>query len=297
VVCHVNFFLSKPNSGWHNNSFIQVGFIIGSDFYHLPIIVFSLVIFSSRLFSHTRKQKIHRHNLTTTTAARVFIIFFLKEAAMNRFVFLSLLLLLLVVLGSAQQQEDEQQQEHARNLRGAGSPKNVDEEEESFDGVNIPRHLQAGDMIPGSYIILFNDDVDDVRGVANAIIRRAQGQGANSARVSYVYETVKGFSVLNLPPGLAKQLEKESSIKLVEQDGVVSINAPKGGDGGVTIAASTPPPTAADSEKPWGVARVGGGVDGATISGRAFVIDTGIDLDRKCNTSTERALNHALVPR
>jgi Ca2+/Na+ antiporter len=258
-------------------------------------------IFIPIIFPH--KQKIHRHNLTTTTTTTTptqrhqFIIFFLKEAAMNRFVFLSLLLLLLVVLGSAQQQEEEQQQQQqARNLRGAGSPKDDDAEEEIFGGVNIPRHLQAGDMIPGSYIILFNDDVDDVRGVANAIIRRAQGQGANSARVSYVYETVKGFSVLNLPPGLVKQLEKESSIKLVEQDGVVSINAPKGGDGGVTIAASTPPPTAADSE-PWGVTRVGGGVNGATISGRAFVIDTGIDLDRKCNTSTEQVLNHALVSR
>lgn len=87
-----------------------------------------------------------------------------------------------------------------------------------------------------------------------------------------IYETaLQGFTV-KMAPGQLKKMEIDSDVDYIEADKIMSlspieINGKPGGGGG------TPAQTV-----PWGITRVGGG-ENYTGSGRAWVIDTGIDLD------------------
>ncbi|NNE14905.1 MAG: S8 family serine peptidase, partial [Saprospiraceae bacterium] len=69
-----------------------------------------------------------------------------------------------------------------------------------------------------------------------------------------------------------KTLRKDKRIDYIEQDQMfhVSMGGPPGGGGGGGGGAS--------QSTPWGVTRVGGAIDG-TNAGKAWIIDSGIDLD------------------
>jgi len=100
------------------------------------------------------------------------------------------------------------------------------------------------------------------------ILKRA---GVLDDEIGYVYGTaLQGFSV-RIPPGQLKKLEDDPSVVLIEENQVATLIQPD-----VKIK-KRPAPTPPSQTKPWGVARVNGGL---TVTGKtAWIIDTGIDLD------------------
>jgi subtilisin family serine protease len=138
---------------------------------------------------------------------------------------------------------------------------------------------KAGDRIANSYICVFNAGVG--RGAVNENAQNA-ARGAGG-QVTHVYtHAVRGFSA-NLPDqAVANMRAKNPNIAYCEQDQVmatppVTMLAPPGG--GFTAQAQ---------ETPWGIARVGGGVSGATRT--AWVIDTGIQPNHPdLNVDTARS--------
>lgn len=134
------------------------------------------------------------------------------------------------------------------------------------------RMAAAGKGIADSYICVFRKgDVapSSARGAAAEAVRRAGGS------LGHVYSTaLQGFSV-TIPAQAAQALmDRNPNIDWCEQDQEMTLidgigaKAPPGGGGGTTQPAETTPP---------GITAVKGG-QVYTLSGRAFVIDTGIDL-------------------
>jgi len=138
---------------------------------------------------------------------------------------------------------------------------------------------QAGDLIPGKYIVVLHDDAVQTSardyGLAQASARSAAvgvlaRHGLPESAVDRAYgSALRGFSA-TLSPAEAKRLASDPSVKLIEQDTVVTLLAPVVVEEGKvgTLAQTTP----------YGIARVGGGAN-YTGSNRAWVIDTGVDLD------------------
>jgi len=135
---------------------------------------------------------------------------------------------------------------------------------------------QAGELIPGQYIVVLKDDavsttdepsyegkVKKVKAVAQGLLR---GKGMKAESVGHAYgKVLKGFSA-TLSASEAAQLRQDARVAYVEQDQIVTLGKPSSGGG------STQP----SQTIPYGIARVGTG-DG---TGRtAWIIDTGIDLD------------------
>ena len=112
-----------------------------------------------------------------------------------------------------------------------------------------------------SYIVVFKDDVANARGLA---------QRLSNGNASHVYEnSIKGFAA-PFSPQAAAALARNPNVAYVEKDQVAVLAPPPGkgpgdgtgGGGGQSI--------------PYGITRVNGGV---ASTGRACVIDSGIDLD------------------
>lgn len=113
-------------------------------------------------------------------------------------------------------------------------------------------------------IVQFDDAIAaaEVRGLARGLAQRA------NSSVRHTYEhSIKGFTV-NMPCKAAQAaFGKDSIIKSMRPDGVVSVSKGKPGGGGGNAGQTTP----------WSVTRVGGPINGTGYT--AWVIDTGIDLD------------------
>ena len=133
--------------------------------------------------------------------------------------------------------------------------------------------LQHGDIIPGQYIVV----IDEARAgkapelVVDDLLRD------EDVELLYRYgAALQGFAG-KMSPERADELARDDRVKYVEPDRMIILapckkfpNHPDcGGDGGGggTSAQSTP----------WGITRVNGGGSGAGM--KAYVIDTGIDLD------------------
>lgn len=131
------------------------------------------------------------------------------------------------------------------------------------------------------YLVMLEDDVADVPGVARGLSR------ASGVAPRFVWTAIKGFSA-PIPDHRLEAVRNDPRVKLVAKDRPVALIAPIvrpkappwcgsnpshpacGGDGGEED------PSGGQME-PWGVTRVGGPQDG---TGRtAWVIDTGVDLD------------------
>jgi subtilisin family serine protease len=122
------------------------------------------------------------------------------------------------------------------------------------------RFLLTANAIPDRYIVVLNDDVDGVPGVADAMTARSGGG------LRHVYQRgMKGFSA-TLPRATALALAEDPRVRWVEEDGPVHA-------------------TVFQAEPTWGLDRIDQrslptdhgytyGVDGAGVT--AYVLDTGI---------------------
>jgi subtilisin family serine protease len=131
----------------------------------------------------------------------------------------------------------------------------------------------AAQKIENQYVCVFNPGLVGKGQVKAEANRSARAAGAN---VKFTYErTIRGFAVNAAPQAVAKMQANNPRIAYCEQDQVYSVSAPppgKGPGGGGDDGGSQP-----SESTPWGVTRVGGAQTGAT--GRALVIDSGVDLD------------------
>lgn len=138
-------------------------------------------------------------------------------------------------------------------------------------------------MVADSYIFVFRDHVapGQTRAVAEQAAANAGGH------VTHVYShAIKGFSAKMSATAAARLAANNPNIASYEADKIVRIVAPPPGAKKGKPAPSQPSQTA-----PWGIARVNG-VANYTGSSRAWVIDTGIDLDHPdLNVDTARAAN------
>lgn len=151
------------------------------------------------------------------------------------------------------------------------------------------KFLRAPDnsAIPGQYIVVFHDGevaasatggydtaVAHARATAAAVLA---DHGVSASAIGHAYGTaVRGFAV-RLSDGELHGLLSDPRVRYVEQDQRVSIDAPPchvtntcdddGGGGG-------------NQDVPYGITRVGGAVNHSG-SGRAWVIDSGVDLDHE----------------
>lgn len=131
-----------------------------------------------------------------------------------------------------------------------------------------PAAAVPGDKIAGSYICVFKGSVarDKVRNESS----RAAGAG-----LKHVYSnSIRGFSA---SANSAAQLQSRNpNIAYCEQDQeMAAIQS----DPLVFRELGKPTGSQPAQSTPWGVTRVGGGANTGTVTGKAWVIDSGIDLD------------------
>lgn len=139
--------------------------------------------------------------------------------------------------------------------------------------------------VKSRFIFVFDDSVPrgSVPEWAEALVREHGGQ------VIHRYSAaLKGFAA-RMAPEAAARLAGTRFIAYHEPDQVFWAVAPPAGKG-------KPPRAAAECTGEtidWGVARVGGPVDGSGLSNSAWVIDTGVDLDHPdLIVDTARAISH-----
>jgi hypothetical protein len=148
----------------------------------------------------------------------------------------------------------------------------VDQTDEELAGAAI------GTPIPGHYIVQLHDDRVQAAaadyGLAQAQARTSAvgvlaRHGLPETALDRVYgSALLGFSA-RMSEAQAQRLAQDPSVKLVEIDTVAGLLTPTIEKADVGILAQTTPP---------GIVRVGGPVNFAG-SNRAWIIDTGIDLD------------------
>lgn len=138
--------------------------------------------------------------------------------------------------------------------------------------------MPAGASIPDMYIVVLKEEgIQSTNvNVKDAVQSLTSSVGISMDNVQNIYAfALKGFAA-RMSAAQAAALQKDSRVKFVEQDQVVKLEpctvAVESNKSAATIQAQT---------TPWGVTRVGGAGDGSfSVTGkRAYVIDTGVDLD------------------
>jgi hypothetical protein len=174
-------------------------------------------------------------------------------------------------------------------LSGCSFQEDMASEDEAIDETGAALvGANAGDLIPGAYIVVLRDKPlqltaanygqAQARTDANALLAR---HAIPEAAVDHVYgSALRGFSA-RLGQAEVQRLANDPTVAYIEQDSVVTLADPTVKKTGVALLAQTIPP---------GITRVGGGIT-FTGSGRAWIIDTGIDLDHpdlNVNTALSR---------
>lgn len=161
--------------------------------------------------------------------------------------------------------------------------------EKQKENVSLTKH-KTGDVIPGQYIIIFDEDQTKKAGWENLkytekrslmqdeATKLLQRNHVTESNIKHVFSSMlQGFSA-ELSKEEAEKLQNDKQVKYIEQDRYVVLGPPPG---------VGPPDDGDDDEEdddetsnqttPWGIQRVNGGVDG---TGKvAWIIDSGIDLD------------------
>lgn len=140
------------------------------------------------------------------------------------------------------------------------------------------------EVIEGQYIIVFEENAiandrasitksnysakkEEMKAFANGLFNE---RSIASKEISQAYvKTIKGVA-MQLTDQEVQSLRKDKRIAYIEQDQMfhVTMGGPPGGGSGGDPAQTTP----------YGVTRVGGAIDGSN-AGKAWIIDSGIDLD------------------
>ena len=144
-------------------------------------------------------------------------------------------------------------------------------------------NFENGDPIEGQYIVVFKDEaMESTRHLgwkeANDVVAKKtrsllKSLELNDRPLLFAFGHALQGSVLQLTEKEAEKLASHPQILLVEKDKVIALKGPGGnkpGGGG-----TTPPP----QSTPWGITRVGGAGNGANSGKKAWIIDSGIDLD------------------
>ncbi len=157
---------------------------------------------------------------------------------------------------------------------------------------------QNGDIIPGKYIVSLNPTGINSRKDMNydavqASMRKSvtsllANYRISEEKLSYVYgNAIEGFAV-ELSDEEFQSISKDPSVKLIEPDRIIALAPPQGkgpgsgGGGGGSTAEITP----------YGIKRVGGGATNYTGSGKAYIIDSGIDSSHPdLNVDAESGFN------
>lgn len=168
-------------------------------------------------------------------------------------------------------------------LAGCDGSTPLSTQQDQTDAPVTQSYDQSSGPIPGQYIVVLDDEA--LQAKSPAAVRTAartllQGTGATPTKT---YATaLRGFTASGLSDEQAARLRSNPQVRLVEQDQFVKLSPPPGagpggGDGG------------SDGQTtPYGITRVGGATSG--VSGTAWVLDTGIDLDHPdLNVDTDRS--------
>ncbi|WP_052223058.1 S8 family serine peptidase [Novosphingobium malaysiense] len=158
-----------------------------------------------------------------------------------------------------------------------------------------PANAKSGDIIPNSYICVFNAKAVN-RGAVQAEANRAVNAAGGS--VSHVYRySIQGFAANMSAQAVSRMTARNPSIKYCEPDRLVELGPIEptkgkpggvGGGGGGSSAETTP----------WGVTYVkGGSLSVATTGARAWIIDSGIDPTHEDLNVDQSGMAQNFVPR
>ncbi len=149
------------------------------------------------------------------------------------------------------------------------------------------------DVIPGQFIVVLNDNVDDVDAVERDIVSRTRGERINSYRTA-----IRGFSG-RFSDKEVTAMKEDERVAFVSEDHVVTIAAERSDreDRSITVESTaresrrwnpkpspTPAPTPTPSSNtqvlPKGIDRINGEGKANTGEGQVIaVIDTGVDVN------------------
>ncbi len=153
------------------------------------------------------------------------------------------------------------------------SKENTDESEPFVDSQVAAASSQ---VIPGQYIVLYKKSEDsrtDASGQRRAVQNKTQDlftrNNITGAEVLHVYSSAVSGVAVKLSADEAERLQHDDDVVLMEPDRIVTLGKPTWAGGGGS--------TTTGQEVPYGITRVNGGA--GTPTGRAWIIDTGIDLD------------------
>lgn len=161
--------------------------------------------------------------------------------------------------------------------------------------------LKIGDAVPGKYIVVLQDDEriealqatktelrvlkEAVRELALPVLQR---NAVDPGKITLVYGKVLTGFAIDMTAEQARILAADPAVKSVSPDRLMGlIPVPE-------LKKKPPPPPPQGQEIPWGITRVGGPVT-YTGSGKAWVIDTGVDLDHP-DLTVNTTLSVSFIP-
>lgn len=144
-----------------------------------------------------------------------------------------------------------------------------------------PNH---GEIIPGKYIVVFNDGsidnasfrtIDDyearTKAMKKVVANAFSKYGVTEDKIEHAYSSTISGIALSLDAANIERLSKDSRVSYIEPDRVVAL-------GTFSSTPTTQSTTLSGDEVPWGIARVNGGQP-YTGNKKCYIIDTGIQLN------------------
>lgn len=155
----------------------------------------------------------------------------------------------------------------------------------------------SSQVIEGKFIVLFEDE---------GLLKSASS--GNEAGPEAVLQTTRDiFALMKMPArepeqvyssalrGIAVAMTNSEAMKMAGAPGVKGVYPDMWVTLGLPTAQAKPAPQPPVATKPWGITRVGGGVN-YTGTNKAWIIDTGIDLDHP-DLNVNSTLSKSFVPR